>query len=464
MVARRRLHENRTQAADVNSSDARTSLPSRRIAPKVVFLESLQGVESLFTRGLRIGALQNGWETQLLFLRDTHNNPQPSSVLQERLRAARPDRICFLMDAPAEWPDLWDDDTLRKAPKISCWFDDFFRSPRTLSSSALWDRWQADCEVKVFMWDGHWRARWREHTGHEATPIHLAADHLQIRPDPPSLPELEDHAVMIGTIPSAASLDQESEALPAPIRRLLNECTAEMQRAPWPIRPYEIRDAATSALPAKMAGAVHGWIKEPVRLALLNRQLWRWGKRIARLRGLAAITQTGPVALLSGHGTELFAGDAEIRRELKPGCSLIFMDISRVLPSRWGGLFASGRFQFQVTDPQSVQGGIPFRVFECGASAATLLTDSRPELSEVASHPSECIATEDASGLAREAARLRTMTSEEIHQIGVRLHERFLREHTWKIRWGQLVSASEQTASPSEAATKLKTKERSTTK
>jgi len=38
----------------------------------------------------------------------------------------------------------------------------------------------------------------------------------------------------------------------------------------------------------KLRRAIDAMLKDPATLALWNHQLWRWGKRIARLRGLAA--------------------------------------------------------------------------------------------------------------------------------------------------------------------------------
>jgi len=196
---------------------------------RVVFLESLHGVESLFTRGLRSGAAAEGWRVEVLFLRGTDKVPFSVEALRERLLALRPDRICFLMDAPLAWPTLWDDPALRAIPKASFWFDDFLRSAETLRAPEIWTRWQHETGVRVFLHDGHWREAWREMTAVAAHAIDLSADAaIAAHIGEPTYPELAGHAVMIGTIPALDSLEAEMAAFAPSVRQWIARAAEAM--------------------------------------------------------------------------------------------------------------------------------------------------------------------------------------------------------------------------------------------
>ena len=75
------------------------------------------------------------------------------------------------------------------------------------------------------------------------------------------------------------------------------------------------------------------------------------------------MAKAGPIAIMSGHSTEVYAGEDELRAALPPDIDLVFADTKDVHPTQWKNLFATGKFQVQITDPQSIEGGLPFRVF-----------------------------------------------------------------------------------------------------
>jgi spore maturation protein CgeB len=141
---------------------------------------------------------------------------------------------------------------------------------------------------------------------------------------------------------------------------------------------------------------------------------------------------------MSGHGTEAYANENELRKALPAGTDLVYAD-TREMPARsWQGLFHTGRFQVQITDPQSVDGGLPFRVFECAACAVPLLSDHRPELAEIfPGNLSVALASSEA-GLAEETARLMATPARELRAQGRAQHQRFLTDHTWEARWNEI--------------------------
>jgi len=409
---------------------------------RVVFLESLHGVESLFTRGLRSGAAAEGWEVEVLFLRGADKTLLPEAELRRRLQALWPDRICFLMDAPLAWPRLWDDPVLKAIPKASFWFDDFLRSPETLRAPGLWTEWQREAGVRVFFHDGHWREAWGKHTGGIAHPIALSADTaIAAGPGEPLYPELADCAVMLGTIPALDSLEAEAAAFVPSVRQWIARTVEAMESVSWPIRAYALADETLRTLSAKEQAVIGRWLADPAARALANLHIWRRGKRAARLRGLRALARRVPVAVLSGHGQERFALEEELRREVAPVHRFAFRDTTGLPAARWGGLFRSGRLQVQWVDPQSIESGAPFRLFETAAAGVALLSDARPGFPTLFASDREMFYASDETALAERAAALMAGPTEILEAVGGRAREAFLSRHTWAHRWREIGAA-----------------------
>jgi hypothetical protein len=406
---------------------------------RVIFLESQEGTESLFTRGLRTGAAAAGWDVEVVFLADQQGVARADKDVRADLLNWRPDTVCFLMDAPLHLPRLWEAPSLAGVDKISLWFDDYYRSPKTLAHPGVWTSWQKEHGVRVGIWDAYWRCHWKLHTGGESFPVQLAADPRQFQPDAPAWkPEWKDRAAFVGTIPSLKSLEAMSEAFPRALDKLLEDTCEAMRVAPWPIRPYERARSAQSFLGSKYSLVIDAALQTPEITALWNHVLWRWGKRIARLRGLAAVAQSAPLAVMSGHGTEVYAGEAELRAALPPGTDLVYADTKGMPANTWKNLFRTGKFQVQITDPQSVEGGLPFRVFECAASAMPLLSDHRAELAEIFPDGLGVMLAGNEAALSETAGVLMHTPDRELRAQGRELHKRFLAEHTWAARWKQI--------------------------
>jgi hypothetical protein len=420
------------------------SNPSLDKPPRVIFLESQEGTESLFTRGLRSGAIAAGCEVEVVFLADAAGRPRSEKQVRIDLLVKQPDTVCFLMDAPLDLKNLWDVPSPAAVDKISLWFDDYYRSPRTLANPGTWVEWQKKHGVRVGIWDGYWRCQWKRMTGVEAFPIHLAADERLLRPNAePWNRAWSERAAFIGTIPSLRSLDTFAQAFPAPLRRFLEEVCIAMQREPWPIRPYEVAQKSRSFIGEKYGRAIDAMLRDPATHALWNQLVWRWGKRIARLRGLGAIAKAGPLAAMSGHGTEAYAGEEEIRAALPAGTDLVYADTSRVPAAMWKNLFRTGKFQVQITDPQSVEGGLPFRVFECAACGVPLLSDYRHELVDLFPTGGGIFTSGSEAGLKEAASQLFQADKGDLEAQGELLHQAFLARHTWEMRWRQLTEGRE---------------------
>jgi hypothetical protein len=410
---------------------------------RVIFLESREGTESFFTRGLRSGAIAAGWDAEIVFLAEADGTERPDKEVRTELLTQRPDVVCFLMDAPLHLPRLWEAPSLAGVDKVSLWFDDYYRSPKTLAHPGVWTDWQKNYGVRVGIWDAYWRCNWKLHTGGDAFASRLAADPKLFSPDAPAWkPEWDERAAFVGTIPALKSLEAMAEPFPRALHRLLEDTCEGMRVASWPIRPYEIASKCQSYLGSKYSLAVDAALHTPEIAALWNHLLWRWGKRIARLRGLAAVGQGAPLAVMSGHGTEIYAGETELREALPDGIDLVYADTKGTPMKGWKNLFRTGKFQVQITDPQSVEGGLPFRVFESAACAMPLLSDHRTELAEL--FPENCGVTLAANeaGLAESAALLQRTPVRELRAQGREFHKRFLADHTWEARWKEIAAGA----------------------
>ena len=405
----------------------------------VAFLESLRGVESLFTRGLRHGARDAGWKTSMVALRDHPDRARSVKEIRAELLAQKPDVICFLMDAPLHLPDLWDDRAFAGIDKISLWFDDYLRSPKTMAHPETWTHWQKENDVRVGFWDGYWREEWECLTGGAAFPVHLAANPRMLDPEAAPWEEAwSERAAFVGTVPSLHSLHEVGAGLSRPLQNLLAEVLSVLPEAPWPLRPYQLAEEVRGSLAPKLRLALEAALQKIETRALWHHLLWRWGKRIARLRGLAALGQAGPLAVLSGHGIERYAGEDELRASLPASLDFVYADTRAVPAGEWSRLFRTGKFQVQITDPQSIESGLPFRIFECAACAKPLLTDSRPGLAAVFPTPSGLVIASGEADLAFKAAQLFAQTSGELVNLGRQSREQFLVGHTWRARWEQI--------------------------
>jgi hypothetical protein len=155
------------------------------------------------------------------------------------------------------------------------------------------------------------------------------------------------------------------------------------------------------------------------------------------------VARAGPLAIMSGHGTESYAGEEELRAALPPDTDLAYADTRALPASAWKGLFRTGKYQVQITDPQSVEGGLPFRVFECGACGVPLLSDYRHELVEFFPMGSGVVTAGTEIGLQNAATQLFQTSKRDLEAQGQAFHQAFLARHTWELRWRQLVQGRE---------------------
>jgi spore maturation protein CgeB len=109
------------------------------------------------------------------------------------------------------------------------------------------------------------------------------------------------------------------------------------------------------------------------------------------------------------------------------------VDTSDFKASDLGQLYHAGVVQIQATDPQSVLGGIPYRVFQTAASGKALITDLKSELVECFEPETEILGYRSMQEFTSQLSKaLKNPTH--LAEIGRAAHQRFEKEHTWSHR------------------------------
>ena len=152
----------------------------------------------------------------------------------------------------------------------------------------------------------------------------------------------------------------------------------------WPFRPYELARKCQSYLAQKYSLAVDAALQNAEITALWHLLLWRWGKRIARLRGLVG---RGPKRAARDHERPRHRG---LRRrggiaQGAPGWDRPGLRRYEVRCLRAHGSIFSTPAGFRCRSPilSRSMAACPSASFECAACAVPLLSDHRSELAEI---------------------------------------------------------------------------------
>ncbi len=402
----------------------------------VLFIEDAYHTERHVTRGFRLGAVRNGWTPKVTWLRDAAGSMRDPEDLAGDIEESQPDLIVWTMDWVLPSAQALLDERFRSIPKASLWFDDFKRTYAIHHHTSEHRRLCNDHHTLTYVWDGFWRAQFQSVLQIPSHPIHLAADEIDFFPQEAShFKGFENAVIFIGNIPSLSSIEHETSALPVFCRILIERTAQLIQTGPYARLPYDALQEAYEGLDTKLRLAVDHFREDIAHNVLLNRLAWLHGKREVRLRILRLAVRQADLAILSGHSEKTFAQADELSKELGNAAHRVhFVNTDHVALHQLGCLYHIGGLHLQATDPQSVAGGIPFRVFETAASGRPLLSDFKPELAATFEGGREILFYQN-DGDFSEKLSLALQARSSWKEIGEAAQRRFLAEHTWKHRF-----------------------------
>jgi len=407
----------------------------------VLFIENEYHTERHVTRGFRLGAARSGWDLAIVWLRDAGGKLRPADSLSDEIESHKPDLILWIMDSVLPRAECLMTGGLRDVPKVSLWFDDYRRTFAIHRHAEDHRRLAAESSLRTCMWDGYWREKFREEFGIASQPIQLAADEIDYFPaEPTHFKGFDDSLIFVGNIPSRHYVYREAALFPQPCQDLIRRTGEIIGRSAYGRLPYDVLQEVYDSLSPKMKTVVDHFRSDLARNILVNRLVWMLGKREVRLRILRLAAMQRQVVILSGHSDKSFARGAELARDME-GCKhpLKFISTDHVGLHQLGSLYHIGGLHLQATDPQSVRGGIPLRVFETAASGRPLLSDFKPELAGSFAPELEIFCFQNDKDFPDRLAAVLADPARQ-REVAAASYQRFLHEHTWRHRFQGLVS------------------------
>jgi hypothetical protein len=402
----------------------------------VLFIEGRHGTERHFTRGFRLGAVRSGWKVDVVWLQDKSGAATPHDIIRRQILEARPELVVWIMDQALALHETLMTSGIREIPKAALWFDDYHRAYAIHQFREQYIDLARNGELKTYVWDGYWRKQFERNFGVTCEPIHLAADEGDYYPaEANQFKELDDHLIFIGNTPSFQYVTKTMALFPQPCQKLLQVTGARISKESYARLPYDLLEEVYQNLSAKERTTVDHFRSSLENRIVLNRLVWLLGKREVRLRILKLAARQKPVLILSGHSDRSFSEPAELAADLgETAHGVKFVNTSETPLERIGDLYHAGLLHLQATDPQSVEGGIPFRVFETAASERPLLSDSRLELKACFESEKEILLFESDQDFSSQLEKA-IANAPELRALARRSRQRFLQEHTWKHRF-----------------------------
>lgn len=390
-----------------------------------------------------------GHETATVFA-----STRPRSELQRQLESCQAELFVSIQNVAFLIADLLISPRLSGIKKALLFYDDPMSSFLLFGRNHPFIQAPAAHNVLFFIWDGWWREKMRAVAGWQSIPTHLAAETSRFSPDHHAvIPAIAHCVVFMGNIPSLKVLEEIPAALPDPHRKAALLTRRKIAEGPYALNPFDALDEVILNLPSpdreQIISQTESYLQScpdfsrPLAPHIqLRKFAWHLGKRETRLRALRAAVRAGPLAILSNLKQAGVAGERELQRELTGpnNRELLFVDTSQAAYHHLAHLYRSGLLQLQSTDPQSVAGGIPYRVFQSAACAVPLLSDFKQELGECFASDQEILLYKDNHDLP-DALQKALANPARLREIGDAAHQRFLKEHTWTHRMAALLAA-----------------------
>ena len=390
---------------------------------------------------------KQGHEAAAMRVFDGSRLKDPSEV-SRILQGFAPDRILWCSITGLAYTEIWMEEPWTNVPKIILWFDD---PVMPVDRYGLGNTMKLTARTPNFfhgIWDGYWREQARMRWGVRGHAIHLSADEEEYSPEARSMVDVRrstQEVVFIGMLHSAKDIVQRISSLPrglgalaATVRMWLRDFgkSSDEGGAMHGVGAWDLmwKEALRAVQPKERVLCEAEAGRDPLAVWRLRWALWAMAKNAVRVNILRQALQVAPLRVFCEQKQLEHASETEWRALLgEPGDRLRIVDTSDLKAEELGALYHHGALHLQATDPQSVWGGIPYRVFQCAASGRALLTDLRPELESAFAVGGEVLGYRGGADFipVLEAA---LADPERLQQVGKAGRERFEREHTWRHR------------------------------
>ncbi|MBI4023467.1 MAG: glycosyltransferase family 1 protein [Verrucomicrobia bacterium] len=388
-----------------------------------------------------------GHETATVF-----SSTRPRVRLQEELEGSRADLFVAIQNVGFLTGDILAVPRLAGVKKAILFYDEPMSSFFLFGKKHPFIRAPQACGAHFFIWDGYWRRKMEAAAGWKSGATHLAAETKHFGPDRrEAIAGIRHCAVFLGNVPSAAFMEKAEASLPPLYRNVAAMVRRRIAEGVYGLNPFETMGGVIRDLPSsdreQILGQIESYLDSTPDFTLplaphiaLRKLAWQIGKRETRLRAMRAAASAAPLAILSDIKHADVAGRDELMHALAggKGREILFVDTSDASYYQLAHFYRSGLLHLQSTDPQSVEGGIPYRVFQCAACAAPLLSDFKKELAGCFAPDREILLYQDDRDLP-DALRKAVANPSRLREIGRAAYERFLSEHTWTHRMGALL-------------------------
>ncbi|MDD2710030.1 MAG: glycosyltransferase [Verrucomicrobiae bacterium] len=372
--------------------------------------------------------------------------------LDRELCGWRPQRVLWYSEVGLPYYELWISEKWESIPKIDLWFDEPVTSVERFGLEGVMRLTGGRRDFFHGIWDGYWRkdavARWGIHP----KAIHLAADGNEFQPlwkceAKRKKTLVSDGMVFIGMLHSQASIDRHLSDLPRGLNALARAAQASFDDWFAPDRKMSLEPPSWDRVwrRARMDLGRKEQIlvdmeeqREREAVFRVRWAFWAMAKNRVRVEVLRRARRVAPLRIYCDQQQLQHASVAEWGSLLgKEGNEATVVDTSGITGSELARLYWEGRLHLQATDPQSVEGGIPYRVFQTAAAGRVLVTDGRPELEDCFASGKELLTF---GALEQVAAVLESVYADvdRLECMGRAARGRFERDHQWIKRMDEI--------------------------
>lgn len=362
--------------------------------------------------------------------------PVDPNGLLRTLQELKPNRIVFTNATAWRFFSVL---TNVECPKYSLWFDDPVSRAEDTRIVDEFKEGSKRSDFKIFVWDRYWREKIKKDWDIDSHHIELAA-----RPEDyyTSTIELTDDVVFIGNLHSKSEMQRCYFMMPRIFQKIIDD---------WVEPTFNFLNAPrSSSWDQVINGVLNNWSAGDQRLFhdicernlnhLVNLRwyLWANAKNYVRVEMLRKALEVTPVRMMTETKQLVHAGPQEIkymvgdfsgRLKIHETCSYKAKELCQ--------LYHYGCLHIQATDPQSVYGGIPYRVYQTAASGRPLLTDFKTDWGQSFEFDKEIIPY---SWNFQDTLNKCLSTPDVMKQVGKDARIRFEKDHTWNNRIERMIS------------------------